>query len=390
MTYPSSAVGRWLSGCLPPHHAGEPSGIYGEFRRRGAGLVLLSLSLALANPFQVSSYCYILPLLVFTGITRSAAVWSSVIIWMYIFTPSFAGKGFAFLGALIPVLAGSGSGRLLRKSPKHFLLILLAITPVILLALVQWSRAVPSPAGWFSENERLLLSTRVTGIYGNPNLFAGVLIFLIPFGTTFGITTKCPGFRWVAVGWITVAVLVLILTFSHGAWIAVLFELLILLRLVKENQSRQYIRIGFMIIIVLCGLVTLVHLGDTALYRLGIWQGVGRLVTRNPWGYGPGGFSRYYPSRLGVFPADHAHNLLLQVLIEEGIPGTVILMTIGCWTVWRMKRNPGGIWRWAAMAALAGQAIFGLVDYVWATPLLMGLFWMGEALTLPEVPKDRI
>lgn len=121
--------------------------------------------------------------------------------------------------------------------------------------------------------------------------------------------------------------------------------------------------------------------------RLIIWQGAWHLWLKTPWyGLGIFNFKHYYPAF--SLPGDgsnleYAHNDLLQLFIETGVPGIVILFGIIMTLVVYLRRylnhpshNPiAHIQRMVCFAALAALTCHSLVDfnfYVFPLNLLMG------------------
>lgn len=114
------------------------------------------------------------------------------------------------------------------------------------------------------------------------------------------------------------------------------------------------------------------HPWDSIPQRLAMWQGVW-----NGFSWLGHGVGQYYadfplysqaldaqPSPVFVLTA-HAHNDLLEVFFEMGVPG-VILMAGVCWTVWRRAPFPEAI-------ALAAMAITSLVGFPLREPFTAAL-----------------
>lgn len=77
--------------------------------------------------------------------------------------------------------------------------------------------------------------------------------------------------------------------------------------------------------------------------RFLIWRGTINLARETPWhGFGPGSFRLLYPAY--ALADDHsdrqyAHNDLMQLYIELGIPGVVLLLSLGGVLIWRWWRS---------------------------------------------------
>jgi O-antigen ligase len=351
---------------------GEP-----DIARLGGGLLFLTWVSALSMPFAVWPYLLFLPLILFPGISKLACAWSLIIVWVWLGIPSVSGRGFALLKAVLPVIIGSSSGRFIRRRAKRLLAIIFAtVIPFCILAIVQWVYRAPTPSVWLSEAERWILPTRITAVYGNPNLFAGVLLFLLPIGIAW---IPAEGDRWVRVlgwGWAMIVFSCLMLTFSYGAWTAAIFSLAVLAatRLARDRWA-------ILLAVPLCAVVILGMIGawhgSTADYRWMLWRETWHIFLKHPWGVGPDELQAFLA--VSQTPSDHAHNLFLQTLAETGLFGVGILLLLVGKVARQIRRvvdqNCAGV-----VAALCGLILYGMVDYIWTTPLLTGLFWLGEGM----------
>jgi O-antigen ligase/tetratricopeptide (TPR) repeat protein len=119
-------------------------------------------------------------------------------------------------------------------------------------------------------------------------------------------------------------------------------------------------------------------LDEVSTNRLRLWQADLHAVADFPvLGCGPGSHPYVYPLYLEKPPAvtyTHAENGYLQVLMEGGTAGAVLLaVAVGCVVWWSLRRPPAS--RRAESAAAAGVAasllaalVHGFVDFVWYVP----------------------
>ncbi|MDQ2850022.1 MAG: O-antigen ligase family protein [Actinomycetota bacterium] len=124
-----------------------------------------------------------------------------------------------------------------------------------------------------------------------------------------------------------------------------------------------------------------------------IWAEALRLADRHPLlGIGPGEYQTKTltpGSRLYANPVEHAHNLVLTVLAEQGFIGVVALVAMGAALVltaarlMTRSRNLSGptatTIRWttaAPLAALAATAAHGLIDMPLRNPILNVAVWI--------------
>ena len=89
----------------------------------------------------------------------------------------------------------------------------------------------------------------------------------------------------------------------------------------------------------------------------------------------------------------HLHNVFLEVWAEGGIAGLLTFLGASLWGVKRMaasgacrrKTTPARLTAAACCAGVAGSLLTGLVDYIWAYPRVMCIFWFVFALGLAAV-----
>ena len=132
--------------------------------------------------------------------------------------------------------------------------------------------------------------------------------------------------------------------------------------------------------------------------RAEIWREAEREIGARPWlGYGPNNFpvaSARSGSEALTVGAVHAHDVLLTVGAEIGLPADAALIAFTlalAWAAWRTRQMLRGS-RDAGMAAglaaaLLAFLVHGIVDYTLRSSALMGLLWVLAALV---VACDRI
>ena len=346
------------------------------------GLIGLSLAALIAFPREIWPLGPALVLIFIYkrhDLSRVAMLWIIIMLWTTMITPSFSGKGYALWRGIFLVLAGSTIGVYGRLEPRRLAQgLVLSGLPSCIVALAQWAAAVPIPPSWLAGLEKSLLPTRVMGLFGNPNLLAGYLLFLQPMAWELARSSSAYERKfWTVV--VIVQTLVIALTFSYGAWFVLLLQAIVFLLISSERQRRLEL-----FLMSIAGAVFAVTgwfwIGGTFAYRSLIWKAVVQGIRARPLGVGPGGFNLYYPLVSRSVPADHAHNLFLQITFEYGWVGGLLLMGVMLLILQRMRRtsNP---WNRGVLLAMAGQLTWGFVDYPWTIPALTVLFWLGERWT---------
>ena len=146
--------------------------------------------------------------------------------------------------------------------------------------------------------------------------------------------------------------------------------------------------------------------GDVSSSRFGIWSNTLSLIRMHPWaGVGFGEFN--FAWTLTPFPGrpvaffDHTHNLVLQFLVELGIPLGLLVLGLLCWAMVEALRGalkpqpadgaaPGeALLRPAAFAMVLLILVHSLLEYpLWyAYYLLPAAFAFGLCLAAPRAPS---
>ncbi|NLY88245.1 MAG: hypothetical protein GX085_01275 [Firmicutes bacterium] len=357
-------------------------------QKRWEQVTRAALTLIFYLPESFWPYVPLLGTAVFTGakIPLPAGLWLG---WGFFATLRAAGRSGlgCFLTEALVIFAAVFCGHFLRRQARagrqplgagFFSLILL---PMVVLGLFQAAGGPLTPPSWLDPKQRGLVPFRVTGTLDNPNLFGMVLAFIIPMIlTTIVATEKRMRRRRLFYG---IAGLLhataLLFTFSRTAWLAAVTALLVF----RGREWRPFLlRLAILFLFVFLAFPPLrtrlsppggLWQDSTVAYRREIWKASWELFKENPLGTGSGGFRR---AGLLQRRAVHAHNQLLQIAVEQGIPG---LLLFG-WVVYLGLSRPAKTLRERGVrAVLCGQLVAGLTESPWADPLLLFLFWCGWA-----------
>ena len=251
---------------------------------------------------------------------------------------------------------------------------------------------------------------RASGVFPHPNdlgAFAAI-VFMVAVGYSLGARSMLA--RSFGAGTALLSLLALALSLSRGAWIGTLFGALLMLYLLPRVR-RFVLAAGFPLLILAVALggfrsqnpqvqVVQERLGTFARPfdnpyddRPTIWREAVREITADPWtGQGPGNFpdaSARSTSVAATVGAIHAHNVLLTVAAETGIPNMLLLIgftiSIGL-TLLRVVRRMEDP-RDRALVAGIGCALFvqvgqGLVDFNFRNPDIFMLMWSLVGLLL--------
>ena len=267
--------------------------------------------------------------------------------------------------------------------------------------------------------------TRIRGVVsllGNPNTFGAFLVTITPFAIARSILARQRLARIVLRIYSICSILMLILTFSRGAWLGGLVswivlsvlllahhQMLSISRLHQWFQNLSRIRRLFLIVntifaglILLAGIVWIIQSfsisGRSLELRTRLWKaGLIQFAEKPITGQGFYAFGYDYPLQVSIPPENthsHAHNILIQIMAEMGAVG-LFAFVISAWMVFKQcYRN----WQEfpprsktaliGAIAALIGLGTHQLVDIPMMFPIiaLSGLLVLAIA-TVPATPK---
>lgn len=229
------------------------------------------------------------------------------------------------------------------------------------------------------------------GTFANRNHFADLMAMLIPPALAFAAQAQASRRLPAAGAWFGLAVLLWLaaaLSFSRTgfalATLAVLATLAFLY--MGRGAGRRWL---VPVLVLVAGLLVIGHYAlDGLAQRLAQdpledlrWQylrnGIDVMQAWWPWGSGAGSFPWVYApmepvAQMGASFADRAHNDLLQVLVEAGLPGLALIVTFLSLAVWwaagifPMGRARAGDDHWRAgvvVVSLAVPLVHSLVDY---------------------------
>ena len=224
------------------------------------------------------------------------------------------------------------------------------------------------------------LTLRVFSTFDNPNVYATYLLIAIPLCLVGALLTHR---LWLRFAYLGTAVLLLAnigLTYSRGSYVAVPVAVFVFIMLMEKRLIALFVPGVFLVPIVLPPtildrLLSITNMADTSTaYRLAIWQGSLRGV-RELWyagvGQGTQAFNAVY--QLNAFnqtPAQHSHNLFLQIFIETGIVGLGVffaLLITFCKLLYPFYKQADSLRLKAAaammMAMMVGFLTMGMFDF---------------------------
>lgn len=300
--------------------------------------------------------------------------------------------------------------RLGNGQSKGLLIAVFAATAITIgVAVIQSTQATP----WYPYRHSSFGAA--TGLFANSNHMASLLLVSIPLlaafaadqlrrggGTDFG--------RRAMIGIVLAACVAAIVggIFLNGSLAVLLLggpmllaSALIFLPSVGVRAGRLA---GLIVAATAAGIVAILALGGDRLARLSSQESVlerweilqsSLALARDyaPWGSGLGTFPAVYrlqenPETVTSTYINHAHNEYLELAVELGLPGLLLMLVFLAWWIWRST----ALWRSgtttptvrAATLVTLGLLLHSLVDFPLRTAALSALF--GTALGLMAAP----
>lgn len=228
-------------------------------------------------------------------------------------------------------------------------------------------------------NEELMYNQRAYSTFNNPNLMAKYLVLAAPFVAAYNFMETRKPYKVLGRICLILTYVGVIFSFSRGGYLAliVMGVALAIIHLRKKPLS-----------ILMYGAITLFLIPDSVVQRLSamgkigerelIWQHSLTKIVESPiFGYGGGTQFTYELFHGHNIIAAHAHNVVLQLLLEGGIIALLIMGAIGTkiikdGIVLMISHREDAFWVGFGILAFAVLfLIHGMVDYPFSTPKLV-------------------
>jgi O-antigen ligase len=175
----------------------------------------------------------------------------------------------------------------------------------------------------------------------DPNSLANTLALAMPMAWYLSITTKRPLFVWICRAYVPIGLMATVLTGSRGGLLSMLVALTIIPFTMKLSPGRLTATLAML---ALSGALVIAYAPESVVERLStttesaqsgnlggrvrLWVAGVHAFTHKPMmGYGVGQFKSAITPELGAM-ALVAHNSFLSVLVEEGIIGLILYLTM--------------------------------------------------------------
>ncbi|BFM38787.1 IctB family putative bicarbonate transporter [Synechocystis sp. LKSZ1] len=335
---------------------------------------------------------------------------------------SFSPVKMAALGGFLKLTANLClfllAARILRSRPwfnRVVTVIILVGLTVGAYGIKQQLDGVEQLATWNDPTSDLAGATRVYSYLGNPNLLAAYLLPMIALSCGAIFTWRGILPKLLAMMTLAIDLGCLFFTQSRGGWLgglAVLGAFIFLSYLWWRPFLSPFwqtwllplviglggLGLGLALLLVEPLQVRVLSIfagrGDSSNnFRINVWEGVKSMIRDRPWlGIGPGNsaFNHIYPLYMRPkFSALSAYSIYLEIMVETGLVGfsTMLWLLLVVFSqglrqiqAFRHQSDPQGFWAIAALAAMVGLLVHGLVDTVWYRPPVSTLWWFLLAM----------
>lgn len=250
---------------------------------------------------------------------------------------------------------------------------------------------------WTDTDMFSTLKFRVYSTLENPNVLGTYFLLVIPLSFGAVLTANTWPKRLLSLVAAGCMVLCLVLTYSRGCYLGLLFAAAVFLVLLNPK-----LLIPGVIALLLCPLylpetvlsrfTSIGNMADTSTsYRVSIWLGTLDML-KDYWfcGIGPGveTFNNIYTDyAYNAVTTQHAHSLYLQIPSETGICGLVIFLVIlvGFYRMMfsalrREENRTARVFQIAVVASVTGFLVQSATDHTFYNYKVMLLFWVMLAL----------
>ncbi len=268
-------------------------------------------------------------------------------------------------------------------------------------AVVQRLQGVEIVASYVDVTMNAGMPGRVQSYFDNPNTYAQVLVLLLPLAAALMICARHTLAKLGALVCLLAGILALGMTYSRASWLGLVAAAGLFLILWKPKLIPPLLVLAVLCIPLLPETIMnrILTIGSatsdsTVTSRFPLYQAGAEVLRQSPLtGAGLGGDAvrQYILDRniysLMVYYA-HLHNVFLEVWVEDGLLGLVSFLAAMLWGLKSMARGSrrgapeARILSAACCAGMAGTLLTGLVDYIWAYPRVMCIFWFVFALGL--------
>lgn len=248
-------------------------------------------------------------------------------------------------------------------------------------------------SAWTDDKTFEGLSFRVTSTFQNPNMLGQYLILMIPIGGARFLDCREKFKKLFYFACCAVMCLCMILTFSRGAWLGLLFAAAVFFVMIKPQLILLFpFALAALYFVlpdsIISRFTSIGNLGETSTsYRVSIWKGTLEMLGDGAWKFGVGigesAFKKAYSTyAYDLVVTQHSHNLFLQMVCDGGVIMLLIFLAIlivyvrtMCVSIYHESDRK---YKWLDIAFLSGVLGFlvqGMTDYSFYNYRLMLIFF---------------
>jgi putative inorganic carbon (hco3(-)) transporter len=292
--------------------------------------------------------------------------------------------------------------RTINTRYKLYLLIVLLIISASLASLYgvyQYFGGSATTEAWVDTTMFEDIQSRAGSTFRNPNILGEYLIMMIPLALSLLWYRKKFIYKGIFAAMLGLMGICMVLTFSRGAWLGLIVAL-VGFSVVRDKRLFALFIIGLFIMpfvlppSVIHRFTSIGNLSDTSSsYRMSILLGSLRMA-QDYWitgiGLGSQAFKAIYPKySLAAAYAHHSHNIYIQVILEMGVAGALVFMSMILVfiraTLARQSKAKDAFLSTVMLAACAGIIgclVQGLVENIWYNYRVLQTFWVVIAVGL--------
>ena len=282
-------------------------------------------------------------------------------------------------------------------------LIIFSTSIIAVIGIFEQGVSVINPS-WVDLSMFADIGTRVTSLFDNPNMLSIYLIIVFPFVLSSIATAKNFRERLLYLLCAFAIVLCTVYTWSRGAWLGIMVATAVFL--VAYNMKNIWVLLLTLISLpvwtmflpqsVINRAMSIGSITDSSsFYRIYTWKGVFNMIKDYFFtgiGVGESAFSEIYPiySYSGTETVMHSHNLFIEITVQLGIVGLLVLLIIlffyaqKCLETIKVREKTDARVRSTVVAgfsSIIGALTMGLTDHIWYNYRVFLLFWSVIALT---------
>ena len=194
-------------------------------------------------------------------------------------------------------------------------------------------------SAWVDSEMFSAIGFRVSATLENPNMLGQYLLLTIPLGGAKLLSSKDNLSRLYYLGCCGVMCLCMVLTYSRGAWLGLLFAGALFVVLINPRliMLAPFALVALYFVLpetVVSRFTSIGNLTDNSTsYRVNIWMGTLAMLKDGYWlcgvGPGDGAFNQIYPAySYNAIVAPHSHNLFLQIMCDAGVCALAVFLVI--------------------------------------------------------------